>query len=357
MRSLLVLGLTGLVTFGAAAVPAAGALPSTSSSYSGIIAVAPISMRVSPTGQYTMRGNYLGYAFRHKGVTSETGIESDAFVITRYGGLVKVPVQLDFTISDDTEKIGGTATFTVNGQPTTVPITLNKSFPYTKDSPAPQTGRHVIMFEPGDGNPPVPGRGVATVKVSALGAVKVTGRLVDGAKITSGGNLTKDGIFRIVGSPYGRYGYFFGFARFEGDNTENVINWAHFTSAGDRIFEGTVISLIHQYTPPVVGTPAVVFGNADNSALLNLFGGGLATNITLTVRLDTANKLAVVGNNAPMLRLTLKPKTGLLSGTINLEINGVPERHTLKLVLLQDQLAARGFFISSQPSANADWAN
>jgi hypothetical protein len=354
MRSLIALGLTGLFIFGAATVPAAGALPSTGSSYSGIIAVAPISMRVSPTGQYTMRGKYLGYAFRHKGVTSETGTESDAFVITLYGGLVRVPVQLEFTISDDAEKIGGSATFTVNGQPTTVPITLYRSFPYTKDSPAPQTGRHVIMFEPGDGNPPVPGRGVATVKVSALGAVKVTGRLADGAKITSSGNLTKDGIFRIVSSPYGRFGFFYGFARFAGDNTENVINWAHFTSSGERIFEGTVFSLIHRYTPPIAGTPAVVFGNTDNSALLNLYGGGLATNITLTIRLDTANKLSVVGENALKLQLSLNPKTGLIRGTANLEVAGVMQSRLVKLAVIQENATAQGFFVSPEPSGNVD---
>ena len=355
MRSLIALGLTGLLTFGAATVPAAGALPSTSSSYSGIIAAAPISMQVSPTGQYTMRGKLLGFAFRHKGVTSDTGVESDAFVVTLYGGLVKVPVDLEFTISDDTEKIDGTVMFTLNGQPTTLPFSLFKSFPYTKDSPAPQTGRHVIVFEPGDGTTPVPGRGVATVKVSAIGAVKVTGKLADGAKITSSGNLSKDGIFRIVSSPYGRYGYFAGFARFEGDNTENVINWGRFTSSRERIFEGTLISLIHRYIPPVAGTPALVFGNADNSAPLNLYGGGLTTNIALTIRLDTANKLTVVGENAPKLQLALNPKTGLISGTMNLEINGVLQRHILRLVILQDETAARGFFDSPQPSPNADF--
>jgi hypothetical protein len=354
MRLLIALGLTGLFTFGAATVPAAGALPSTSSSYSGILAVAPISMRVSPTGQYTMRGKLLGFAFRHKGMISETGSESDAFVVKLYGGLVKIPVQLEFTISDDTEKIGGTATFTVNGQPTTLPLTLYKSFPYTRDSPAPLAGRHVIVFEPGDAITPVPGRGVATVKVSAIGAVKVIGTLADGAKITSGGSLSKDNIFRIVSSPYGRYGYFVGFARFEGENNENVISWGRFTSSREQIFDGTVISLIHPYIRPAAGTPALVFGNQDNSALLNLYGGSLATSIALTIRLDTANKLTVVGENAPKLQLALNPKTGLISGRMNLEIDGVLQRRTLKLVIVQDQVAARGFFQSPQPLPNAD---
>jgi hypothetical protein len=354
MRSLIAVGLTGLLTFGAATVPGAGALPATSSSYSGIIAVAPISMQVSPTGEYTMRGKILGFAFRHKGMTSETGSESDAFVVSLYGGLVKVPVQLEFTISDDTEKIGGTATFTLNGQSTTLPITLYKSFPYTKDSPAPLAGRHVIVFEPGDGTTPIPGRGVATVKVSATGAVKVIGTLADGAKITSGGNLSKDDIFRIVSSPYGRFGYLFGFARFNGDNTENVINWAHFTSSGQPIFQGTVISLIHRYIPPAPRTPALVFGNADNSALLNLYGGGLTTSVPVTIRLDTANRLTVVGENASKLRLALNPKTGLISGRMNLEVDGVVQSRLVKLAVIQENETAQGFFISPEPSGNAD---
>jgi hypothetical protein len=354
MRSLIALGLTGLLTFGAAILPAAGALPSTNSSYTGILAVAPISMRVSPTGQYTLRGKLLGFAFRHRGATDLTGSESDTFVVSLYGGLVKVPVQLEFTISDDTEKIGGTATFTVDGQATTLPFTLNKSFPYTRNSPAPQAGRHVVLFEPGDSITPIPGRGVATVKVSDFGAVRVIGRLADGARVTSSGNLSKDGIFRITSSPYGRYGYFAGFARFQGENNQNVISWARFKTSGERIFEGTVISLIHPYTRPPAGTPALVFGNADNSALLNLYGGGLPTSIALTIRLDTANKLTVIGENAPKLNLALNPRTGVISGRLNLEINGVIQRRTLKLVVIQDQVAARGFFESPESLPNAD---
>jgi hypothetical protein len=359
MKSLIALGLAAL--FIASPIVNAGA-PATTSTYSGIIGVdgdagdqGGISLKITSTGQYTLRAKVAGIGFSHKGIVPENGVVNDQFTIKLLGGFIKIQTKLNFTVAPGGDKIEGTATFTLGDDTETMNFTLYKAFPYTKDAPAPQTGRHVILFTPAAGTT-LPGRGVATVNVTPTGLVKVTGYLADGAKMSCGGRLTETGIFPILNVLYKRNGFIGGFGQFApvSEVNANVLDWARVTSKGDPIFRGNVDISIHAYTPPAAGAAAIQFAGPNNSADLNLIGGGITNFTPLTVQLTTTNKFVVEGENEPRLKLALNKKTGLVTGTIRLEIGDTTQKRGIKLILLQDSDLAQGFFISPQPSANAD---
>jgi hypothetical protein len=359
MKTLITLGLAAFFSFIGSPAIFAGA-PATTATYSGIIGVGGdagdqggISLKITPTGQYTLRARAAGIGFTHKGEVPDNGMVSDDFTINLFGGFIKIKTHLEFTVPVGGDKIDGTAIFTLGADTATLNFTLYKAFPYTKDSPAPQAGRHVIVFTPAAGTT-LPGRGVATVSVSLTGLVRVTGYLADGAKMSCGGKLTETGIFPILNVLYKRNGFIGGFAQFGAGSSLNVLDWARATSKGQPIFRGNVDVSIHAYAPPAPATAAVQFGGPDNSGPFNLSGGGVTNFTPLTVELSTANKLTVEGENEPKLKLALNKKTGLVTGSIRLEIGDVVRKRAIKLVILQDANAAQGFFISPEPSANAD---
>lgn len=358
MRTLIALGLAAILSFGTANVATAGA-PATTSSYSGIIGMGgepgdqgKITITISPTNRYTLRGKIAGIGFSNKGDV-ENGAVSDDFVIKLLGGFIKIPCHLEFVVSPDGKKIDGLATFVVQGDSVTLPFTLYRSAKYTKASPAPQAGRHVLVLN-SDQSGPVPGRGVATVRVSPTGSVVVSGLLADGAKISCGGKLSEDGLFPILNVLYKQTGFVAGFAQF-GTNTDDSLQWAKFTKQGAPIFEGGLTIDIHPYVPPAGGSPAIDFGNAENTAPLGLSGGGLPEGFPLfTVQVTDKNKVIVSGENEEGLQLKLNKKTGLISGTIKLEIGDTTARRAIRLVILQESGTAQGLFVSPELSPNAD---
>jgi hypothetical protein len=361
MKSLITLGLAAFLSVIGSPNTFAGASAATAI-YSGILGMGGdagdqggISLKITPTGQYTLRANAAGIGFTHKGEVPDNGIVSDDFTINLLGGFIKIKTHLEFTVPVGGEKIDGTAKFTLGADTETLNFTLYKAFPYTRDNPAPQAGRHVLVFTPAAGTV-LPGRGVATVNVKPTGLVKVTGYLADGAKMSCGGRLTESGIFPILNVLYKRNGFIGGFGQFApvSEVNANVLDWARVTSKGAPIFRGNVTVAIHAYVPPAPGTSAVQLGGPDNSAPFGLSGGGVTNFTPLTVQLSTTNKLTVQGENEPRLKLALNKKTGLVTGSILLEIGDTTRRRAIKLVILQDESAARGIFISPEPSANAD---
>jgi hypothetical protein len=359
MKSLIAFGLAALLSFGSANVATAGA-PATASSYSGIIGLGgeagdqgKISITISPTGTYTLRGKIAGIGFTNKGEVSENGMVSDDFVIKLLGGFIRIPVHLEFVVSLDGKKIDGFATFSFQGDTATLGFTLYRSAKFTKNSPAPQAGRYVMVLSPSEPGQ-VPGRGVATINVSVTGNVIVNGMLADGAKISCGGKLSEDGIFPILNVLYGRTGYLTGFAQFGETPTEDALSWARFTKQGVPIFGGELEIGIHPYMPPAAGSPAINFGNTENTAPLSLGGGGLTDFPPITLQVSDKNKVTVLGENESKLELQLNKKTGLISGSIKLELGDTTQRRTIKLVILQENDVAVGFFVSPVPDPVAD---
>lgn len=362
MKSLLAFGLAALLSLGFSNAARADALPPpTTSSYSGIIGLGGeagdqgrISIAITATGRYTLRGKIAGIGFTDKGQVSDTSTVSDDFVINLLGGFIKIPVHLEFVVSPDGKQIDGLATFRFRGDSATLDITLHRSARYTKDSPAPKAGRHVIVFRPDEQSTPVPGRGVATINVSPTGFVKVSGALADGSKINCGGSLSEDDTFPILNVLYGRTGFIAGFAQFNDAGNDGPLSWARFTSKGAPVFGGNLIADIHRYTPPAAELPAIDFGNQENTAPLSLTGGGLSGFPPITIQVNDRNKVTVVGENESKLQLALNKKSGLISGTIKLEIDGKVQRRAVKLVILQDAGVASGLFVSPITSGNAD---
>jgi hypothetical protein len=360
MKSLFALGLAATLILIASPTVNGGA-PATSATYSGIIGVGGdagdqggVSLKITSTGQYTLRAKAAGIGFSHKGDVPDNGVVSDDFVIKLLGGFIRIQTHLEFTVPADGEKVDGSATFTLGSDTATLNFTLYKAFPYTKENPAPQTGRHVMLFTPAQDPTTLPGRGVATVSVSPKGLVRVIGTLADGSKINCGGQLTESGIFPILNVLYKRKGFIGGFGQFAAVSEVNVLDWARVTSKGDPIFRGNVDVEIYPYTAPAVGSAAISFGNQDNSAPLGLSGGGLTSFPPVTIQVTNTNKVIVVGENEDNLKLTLNKKTGLISGTIKLEIGDELKKRAIKLIINQAAGAAQGFFISPEPLANAD---
>ncbi|HET6406685.1 MAG TPA: hypothetical protein VFG14_02300, partial [Chthoniobacteraceae bacterium] len=282
MKFLHVLGLVASLALVTSPLTTAGAPAPLSDTYSGIIGIGgdagdqgSISIKITSTGKYTLRGRAAGIGFSHKGEVPEGGAVSEDFTIKLLGGFIKIQAHLEFVVPVGSDKIEGTAKFTFGEDTATLNFTLYKAFPYTNESPTPFAGRHVIVLTPLDKLSNIPGRGVATVNVSPTGLVKVSGSLADGAKFNCGGRLSETGIFPILNVLYNRTGFIGGFAEFGPASELNVLDWAKVTSKGDPIFRGDLDVNIVPYTPPAAGLPAISFGNQDNSALFALSGGGL----------------------------------------------------------------------------------
>lgn len=363
MKSLIALGLAALLTFGTTTVAHAGVPASPAGSYSGIIGVggAPgdqgrVTITITSARRYTLRGRIAGIGFSHKGELPESNQIEDGFILRLLGGLIRIPVDYAFVVAPEQGRIAGLVRFEFQGELTDLTFFLHKAADYTRTSPAPQAGRHVIVLTPEEGGvgAQVPGRGVATVKVSPTGLVKVSGALADGAKISCGGRLAEDGTFPILNVLYRAKGYVAGFAKFDEVETPELIDWVRVVSEDMPLFRGKLGVNIHRYTPPAAGTPAIAFGNPENTGPLGLSGGGL-TNFPLTnIQVSNRNRVTVVGENESRLKLQINKNTGLISGSIRLEIGDKTLTRAIKLVILQDLDIAQGFFLSPEPEANAD---
>ena len=316
------------------------------------------SVKTTATGAYTAKVK-LGSRSASLSGQFDQNFHVDDTITYRPLPFVAIDIHLIMDLDPTGERIIGTVQTEAINNGNAIPFTLYQVFKYTTQNPAPQAGRFTGLFTKLDGSSPE-GTGVASAKVSKNGNVRLVGVLPDDSKISTGGNLSPGGVFPIFNVLYSKHGAFAGFAQFHGnqagntsitvgaDTEEQGILWV---KTGGDSFTGHERLVLQRYTPPAEGKRPLGSLNASNgAATFSLTGGGLASTFNKAISVSTSNKVSVTdgGGNEENLRISLSPKTGLLTGTLTLD-----EKRSFNLVVLQDTGAISGFFVGSAGAGDA----
>jgi hypothetical protein len=212
-------------------------------------------------------------------------------------------------------------------------------------------GGYTIILPPDTNSPTGPGGyGNGFVNVAASGRLHWAGTLADGSKVTQSSGVSKDGYWPLYSSLYNAKGLILGWVLFTNDPAPDLsadLGWIKPRGTALKAFSGNFTNSV----PAFGSSYKTVRGSAlrMTQGSLVLTGGPLGTNsITNSFAIDAHNHLKSASKN---LRLSVKPGTGLLSGTVF-----VPggSRLSFQAALLQDSTNAFGFFLNSGLSGSVN---
>ncbi len=215
--------------------------------------------------------------------------------------------------------------------------------PFQTKSPTNLAGKYTFILprDPGFSDPATRpfGNGYALGTVSSSGAVSIAGVLGDGTAFAFSAPLFADATCPVYVQPYAKQGLLAGTLVFHDATTaDGTLLWQKpATSKGlyKSGFTGSTAALGSRWTPPAKNTAALDITNWN----LAIGNGVLNPVLTGTTTLSSANLFTLTG--APGTKLTLAPKTGLLSGSFP-GTNGKPVK--FNGALLQSQRIGRGVF-------------
>ncbi len=219
--------------------------------------------------------------------------------------------------------------------------------PFQTKSPTSLAGKYTFVFprDPGFIDPTTRpfGTGYALGTVSSSGAVNVAGVLGDGTAFAFSAPLFADATCPVYVQPYAKTGLLAGTLVFHDATTPDIayadgtLLWQKpATSKGlyKAGFTGSIAALGSRWTAPAKNTAALDITNWN----LAIGNGVLVPPLTGTVTLSPANLFIPP---VPGTKLTLAPKTGLLSGSFP-GASGKPVK--FNGALLQSQRIGRGVF-------------
>ncbi len=225
-------------------------------------------------------------------------------------------------------------------------LSAGKSLFQTKN-PTSLAGKYTFVLprDPGFSDPTTRpfGNGYALGSVSSRGAVSVAGVLGDGTAFTFSAPLFADATCPVYVQPYAKHGLLAGTLVFHDATTPDIASadgtllWQKPATTKGLYkpgFTGSTATLGSRWTPPPKNTAALDIANWN----LAIGNGVLVPPLTGTVTLSPANLFTPP---VPGTKLTLAPKTGLLSGSFP-GTNGKPVK--FNGALLQSQSIGRGVF-------------
>jgi hypothetical protein len=212
-------------------------------------------------------------------------------------------------------------------------------------------GGYTIILPPDTNSPTGPeGYGNGFVNVAASGRIHWAGTLADGSKVTQSSAVSKDGYWPLYSSLYSTKGLILGWVLFTNDPARDLsadLGWIKPRGTALKAFSGNFTNSV----PALGSSYKTVRGSALGltQGSLVLTGGPLGTNsITNSFTVDAHNRIKPASRN---LRLSVKPGTGLLSGSV-LVPGG--SRLSFQAALLQHSTNAFGFFLNSGLSGSVN---
>ncbi len=219
---------------------------------------------------------------------------------------------------------------------------------FSKTNPALETGRHTLLFPPDAGQSDVSlypaGHGYALVGIGINGSIAAVGQLGDGTPFSTKSFVREDHSWALFSQPYQGKGLLDGTLAFTQQSSPSIdeisgtLHWQKpAMSKGPYAsgFSGSIVTLGSRWTPPETGDAALDITNWN----LAIGNGVLAPPRTGAATLSSANLFTLAG--ATGTKLTLAPKTGILSGSFP-GGNGKPVKFSG--ALLQSQRIGRGVF-------------
>jgi len=295
---------------------------------------------VSSNGTFTAKLQLGGQNYTFAGQFSLTGRAAATIART---GTSPLTLQLQLGLTD------GTLSGQVSGVQWTAEL-FTDPVPYSNANPAPQAGKYTLAIPGVDNSTTQPGGdgyGAATVDVA--GNVSLSGVLADGTSFTTAAVITGAGQWPFYASLYGGKG--------------SLIGWLAFATNGDLSGQ---LQWIKEAQPTAKYYPAgftnrtdaagSVYRCSNNAPVLgftngqvSLTGGNLLESLTHQIAIGAQDQITDLTANKAAFTLTAS--SGLFSGSVLDEQSGqlVP----VKMIVLQNQRAAAGFFLGSSQSGRA----
>jgi hypothetical protein len=292
---------------------------------------------VTSNGTFTAKLQLGSLSYAFAGQFSLTGQSS---ISIARPGLSPLTLQLQLGLLD------GTLTGQVSDGHWTAELMADPAN-YSAARPAPQAGKYTLVIPGIDNSFTQPGGdGFGSATVDIAGNVSFSGVLADGTSFTSAARVTSQGQWPFYAPLYAGKGSIIGWLSF-GTNGDigGQVQWvkaaqpagqyyrAGFTNSTEAV--GSVYRL--PKNQPVLGfTYGQVF----------LAGGNLPASFTHQIEFGNQNQIVDLTENKPALSLTTS--TGLLTGSVVDSLTG--KLISVKLVVLQNQQVAAGFFLGSSQS-------
>ena len=300
-------------------------------------------LKINSTGAYSGKLLLAGASFAVSGVFNAVGAATNT--ISRAatgGGPLLLEMFLDLTGS--LPAIFGTVSpLATNGARWTAHLTAE---PQTASR---GSAEYTILLQPGRGanaGPPSAGYALLT---NHQGTATFAGALPDGTPLTQTVPLSALGDAPFYDSLDGGAGVVIGWiTNLNRATPAGSLTWITPANAPALYPAGLTNSLVAQgaiWTNPPKGTPPISLPNGQ----LTISGGFLASPLTYSVTVNTANALVVSsGGSANSLAGTINPKTGLLTLSFG---NGNGRATTAAQgAVLQDQSIGAGFFTTKTNS-------
>lgn len=217
------------------------------------------------------------------------------------------------------------------------------------------SGNYTMLLSGGADSASNPaGLSPATLNITTAGTVTLKITMADGTAVVQKTSLAANGQTPVYANLYKGGGSLIGWLTVTNTNTNDIpglLVWTKNNGVAGKLYPGgftnEMLSLASRYTPPATGSAVVGLSNP----VLILQGGNLTEPITNGVVLSTLNKFSVTPPNASKLALTVKPASGVLSGTF--VHPQTLKKSTIKGVVLQKQNLGGGFFLGTEQSGSA----
>ena len=298
-----------------------------------------VALKLGTTGSFTSAIVLGGARYSMKGKLN--GVSEATVHTSRGKGKGTLTFSPRIVTDTDGVRLNGTLTAT-DGIAGSAPVRFTIAAPrqsYTKLNSAPMAGAWTLDLptDPMGGSTYPKGHGYSAFTVDATGLVKGTIVLGDGTKTSASGYFASDNIWRFYAAPYKNTGAFIGELTIASNGAAltgtGTFEWQRSATAGTA-FTGQTDAVASRWQPPATG----ILGWH-----LTI---GTTVPITATVDLSDKNIFTLTNlNGSTSIKLTLAPKTGLLSGDY---LNATGKRIPFTGALLQQQ--GEGFGLSPLPS-------
>jgi hypothetical protein len=298
---------------------------------------------VSASGSFSASFQLQGKAYSTSGQFDYSGQCTRTIKRSRLNPLT-VQLQLDLTSGSD--RIEGT----VSSAPWSAQLSGDRAVFDGVVKASPQVGNYTLLLPGavGSANPPA-GDGYGTVNVFRNGAVRLSGSLADGTRITQVATVSKGGEWPLFVSTCGGGGCVMAWVGFNATATNDLqggLVWIKPKLPRTNYYpDGFQIAATcsgWRYNLPQRGANVLSLAEGE----LALLGGNMVRGFTNHFTLGRNNR--VVSTNKS-LSLTFTPATGLFAGRIvNPAFNSKPV--AFGGILLQRMNTGRGFFLGTNQS-------
>jgi hypothetical protein len=311
-----------------------------------------VKVTVASTGAVSGRLLLGGASYAFTGQLNANG---DATITIPRTGRAPLTVTLNLDTNTITDRIAGTLT---DG---TISATFDADRAWQAGSaPSAFAGRYTLAL-PASGSFATPeGAGWAVLVVSTKGIGTLAGKLADGAAIAASATVSGDGEMPIFRALYSSLGSISGSLQFR-VTSDSDLDGSFYWHKPERptatryraAFSAENLLVGCRYAAPASGQRVISMSADAGNAVVSLAGGDLASGLTQSVTVTSANGVKAIAPVARGFTAAIKSANGCFSGTFTDPAANVARR--FEGIFLQKQNAGFGFFLGAELSGMVEF--